>query len=741
MYARHQVASSVPITEQSTSDNDYRGIIDDLTVEIQQLKKELKRYKNPGPTQLYKDQLFETRVYGLSQKKKRELDAILGDFATSIDGSPKGSSPHKRPRASPRSRNHTDFESEGQRKHAPSSRGSSLRPTDSAYASMSTAGESSRTPLNHPILTSTQSSKRGVEDYLRDVPDGLYPQHATMTDRERKNLVVRRLEQLFTGRDYSADILKTPLVRPGGSFIMPGDIADGQVADQSSTHELFTDRHEPIREARMCPPEQQFHSRENDCHLTNSASPLDPSKDGIKTGGNDEDSVSGAKSFPPLLLLPKQRATRPRDLDPDRAQVPYENMNYIRHLDLLPPELLPTQQSSQGLDLDGEDWVSLNLLYSLAQLHLINVTPDFVRSAISENSTRLQLSTDRQKILWQSGTKDTKFTGYSSGYDTSEAYPVGNVDGSGKRQERFDSQLRTRVESFHYKPLFAQQNSSSGHLSRNGSVSSDTAAHNDNSGKSKLGLENLAWPTGKSQIHEGAITYYSGAPFCIDLTGDPTNLSQTACPPLSAQTRDNSRQPSEFVPDPRRTISGSHISYMPLTGQYQDLRQRIAAKAGGNNNEIQNPIIDINQQSSYIELDCAWNDDEQDIRQQPLEPCGLGVLPYDHFRIVVDTKRPKQDILRISEPEIGRSKQSMKGIIHQRVATRISNSIPGGSETKMTEESCPIGIEYLSWRTERLAPVPLPSPARFHPPLSTDSSMSDEDSNLSKSADDVWLSE
>ncbi|KAL4723499.1 hypothetical protein ACLX1H_009134 [Fusarium chlamydosporum] len=486
LYVRHQVASSISITAQSTRDHDYRGIIDDLTVEIQQLKKELKRYKNPGPTQLYNDELFEVRVHGLSQKKKRELDAILGDFATNVDESPKGSSPHKRARASPRSRNHTYSESAIQRKHAPSSRGSSLRPTDSTYASMSTAGESSRTPLNHLILTSTQSSKREVDDYLRDVPDGLYPQHAIMTDTERKNLVVRRLEQLFTGRDYSADILKTPLVRPGGSFIMLGDIADGQLADQSSTHELPTDSHEPIREARMCPPEQKFHTRGNDCHLTNSASPPDPSKDGIEARGNDEDSVSGVKSFPPLLLLPKQRATRPRDLDPDRAQVPYENMNYIRHLDILPPELLPTQQISQGLDLDGEDWVPLNLLYSLAQLHLINVTSDFVRSAISENSTRLQLSTDRQKILWQSGTKDSKFTGYSSGYDTSEAYSVGNVDGSGKRQQRFDSQFRTRVESFHYKPLFAQQNSSSGHVSRNGSVSSATAADNDNSGKSNL---------------------------------------------------------------------------------------------------------------------------------------------------------------------------------------------------------------------------------------------------------------
>ncbi|UZP40352.1 hypothetical protein NXS19_008168 [Fusarium pseudograminearum] len=463
--------------------------------------------------------------------------------------------------------------------------------------------------------------------------------------------------------------------------------------------------------------------------------------------------------LPHSCFCQKQRATRPCDLDPNRAQVPYENMNYIRHLDLLPPELLPRQQSSQGVDLDDEGWVSLNLLYSLAQLHLINVTPDFVRSAISENSTRLQLSTDGHKLLWQGGSKDTNFSSYSSGYDTSETPSVGNVEESEKRRERqkishftnnerqlgglgndvpaFDPQVCARVESFRYKPLFALQNSSLGHISRGGSVSSAIAADNDNLGKSSLGLENFAGSAGRWQHHEGAITYYSNAPFCIDLTGDPTNFSQTACTPSSSQTRENSQQPSDSARSPRRTTSGSYISYTPLTGQYQDLRRRISAKVGGNNNRVQDLMTDSSQQSSYIELDSVWNDDQQDIGQQLLEPCGLGVLPYDHFRVVVDTKRPKQDILRSSEPEIGRSKESIKGIIHRQVATWISDSVPGGSETKITKGSCPIGIEYLSWRTESLVPVPLPSPAGFFPPLNTNGSMSGEDSDLSTAADDI----
>jgi RNA:NAD 2'-phosphotransferase (TPT1/KptA family) len=93
-------------------------------------------------------------------------------------------------------------------------------------------------------------------------------------------------------------------------------------------------------------------------------------------------------------------------------------MNYIQHLDLLPPELLPGQQSIQDVPLDAEGWVSLNLLYNLTQLHLINVTPDLVRSAVLEISTRFQLSPDGHKIRWQGGSKHTKFSSHSSDYDS-----------------------------------------------------------------------------------------------------------------------------------------------------------------------------------------------------------------------------------------------------------------------------------------------------------------------------------
>ncbi|KAK2685910.1 hypothetical protein QWA68_016075 [Fusarium oxysporum] len=82
----------MPITTHSNRADDYRSIIDDLTLEIQQLKKELKHHKKLGPAMLHKDKLFEIKIPGLPLLKKRELETILRDFATDLEEFPDASS-------------------------------------------------------------------------------------------------------------------------------------------------------------------------------------------------------------------------------------------------------------------------------------------------------------------------------------------------------------------------------------------------------------------------------------------------------------------------------------------------------------------------------------------------------------------------------------------------------------------------------------------------------------------------
>jgi hypothetical protein len=141
---------------------------------------------------------------------------------------------------------------------------------------------------------------------------------------------------------------------------------------------------------------------------------------------------------------------------------------------------------------------------------------------------------------------------------------------------------------------------------------------------------------------------------------------------------------------------------------------------------------DESEQSNDIELDLIWNNDQQYIRQQPLQPCGLGgVVPDDHFIVFVDTKRPKQDISWASEPQTGRSNEGIERTICRWAATLTSGPVVGDSKTEAIDASRPVEIEYLSWRTERLLPAPLPSRASSFPPSSTDSSTSGEDANPS----------
>ncbi|EWZ28703.1 hypothetical protein FOZG_17575 [Fusarium oxysporum Fo47] len=310
LYTQCQVAPPLPITAYVSSADDYRSVTDDLTLEIQQSRKEIKRYKQPGPAMLHKDKLFEIKVHGLPQKKQRELEATLRDFITDLDSHAEVSSPRKCRKTSSLNRDHAYSKSGIQCNYAPSSLGSNLQPADSTYASMSAGAESSSMPSNISILTSSKTSKDTVEGYLRDVPDGL---------------------------SEGADISETPPMRPGGSFILARAVLDAQ----------------PIREARILRLDQQSRPWGNQCHSSDPGAAADCNKDNMGTECDDSGLASDSKPSSPALSLPKQRPTRAYDVDPDHAQSPSENLNYIRHLDLLPPELLSRQQSNQDNQLEA----------------------------------------------------------------------------------------------------------------------------------------------------------------------------------------------------------------------------------------------------------------------------------------------------------------------------------------------------------------------------------------------------
>jgi hypothetical protein len=755
-YNQHQLAPPKLTTARSSSADDYRSVIDDLTVEIQKLREELKRYKNTGPGMLQKDKLFEIKVHGLPKKKKRELEATLRDFASSLDGSPGAPSSQNK-----KSRHGTRDNMYSGSKHASSSSGSNFRPADSAYASMSSGAKSAGTSMSRPSMGSQAKSSEAVESYLRDIPEGLYPRHMILTEKERKKLVVRRLEQLFTGKIGGRHVVKKQSVLPSGSSAALAPIvAETQPnylsISKSSVHEpptLQTGDKGTTREARILSNEQQS---------VNNGSASNSNGDHTESGGNGNSTGSGTNPSPTITTetMPEQRPTRPLDLDPDRTQVPSDNMEYIRHLGLVPPELLAGHHE-QDVHPDAEGWVYLNLLCSLAQLHMINVTPDFVRSAVSGFSTKFQLSPDGRKIRWRGGVEGTRFSSDSSGYNSQKSPSTDDTeDGLDKKRKRqktvrstgaefqsgdssqnglkFDSGLCAPSESFHYKPLFVQQDSSGGQASADETVSSLGPAEESNVGESRWGLSGSGASGRKKRRHDGAIIYYSGVPFCTDLSGDPGDKSPTTQISSSAQVqvdKDDFKAP----PSPlQRTDSGSFMKYRPLVDRGLASIQETAMDI---DSEDPPSLTDDADDVSEIELDFTWTDNAQYIQHYPLEPCGLGgVLPEDHFMVVVSTKRCKQDDMSLVS-QLGRTPSESTDAVVRRLATMSTSSpVLGASKSLPTTGPLPVEIEYMSGRIKRLTPVSLPPPAIFFPPFSPTESTEDSDDDSDDDSDSLDMS-
>lgn len=701
-------------------------------------------------------------MHGLSSGKKRELEATLQHFASSVDGSQDASASHRKRKPLHQSARDRMYSVSGSMsKHASSPTGSNFRPSDSAYASMSIGANSSGTSLGRATTTTSSSTKpsdRKTDNGLQDVPEGLYPQRMVVTERERKKLVVRRLEQIFTGKLGSRPLQNQQAIPPIINRAPAPASSETVLQGQLTMHQPPSLLTEPAREAMILPQEQRSGHSGRKTEPTDNGSNSN-SNGGMELGSNERSSGSSNDLSPPMPPPPEQRATRPRDLDPNRLQVPSENMDYIRHLGLTRPELLKEYRKSyQSVPLDNDGWVYLNLLCSMAQLHMVNVTPKFVRAAVSEFSTRFDLSSDGRKIRWRGGTEGTHFSSDGSSHNSEKSPSSDDTDAvkdgrkrrktgrssgddprsgnSSKDASKSGLQNGTSSESFHYKPLFAHQGSPNGLTSMEDTISSLEPVGDGIVDDSRYGRSGSGTSGGKKRRRNGAIIYYSGAPFCTDLAGDPVDVSPVL--ELMSTGKDPQRR---FAPSPlQRTTSGSFINYKPLSDEGHLERLSTQMEIDGSDDE--SDLIGQDDDTNEIELDISWSKTQQFLEFRTLEPCGIGgVLPDDHFIVVVATSRPLVD----SIPEVNSSGQRAKqdenaDLIVRRFATMsTSPTLPWTSRTR--PRSAPqFEIEYVSGRIKRLAPVPLPPPAVLFPPFSSDESSSEGSEEDSDDSDDDFVS-
>lgn len=314
-----------------------------------------------------------------------------------------------------------------------------------------------------------------------------------MIEVKKMKLVVRRLEQLFTG---------------GEAAVVGGD---RRVMDQQDISRLAAAEEQ---EARLLAGEQ------------------------IDIEGNRQASLMSSprsnNQFVDSELVtaeePEQRPTRPLDLDPQREQVPEDNIEYLTHM---------TESSFKGIGMQG-GWVYLNLIINLAQLHTINVTPPFIKKAIAAASSRLELSPDGKMVRWKGNNSrdfdSSSVSGASTGQGgsagaSSEQSPgsgsAAGRDGSSGSESRLGgtsgrtsfgpavtSRSALELHKFHYRPLFARSQSFEDDSSS--AFTSDT-----DSQEQKRSSSGESRGTGSKKSDTGPIIYYKGGGFCTDLSSQP----------------------------------------------------------------------------------------------------------------------------------------------------------------------------------------------------------------------------
>ena len=733
-------------------------MIDDLTVENRKLKERLRKYEASYSAHLEKDKLFEVKIHGLPAKKKRELEETLRSFAASLDGSSDTSA-----KPLPRSAHHHTF--------VPSkntSLSSSMsRPVDSAYASISNSGPTSTSTLNRigadrGVHNQQNSKAQNVQSFLHNIPEGLFLKHSpVMTERQKKKIVVRRLEQLFTGK-------KGSIVGAHSQPLQQQEVSESAtVADRAVS--LKRSSTEGVREAYILPYEMDVGAKGH----VKLADDLSHEMNDLR-GLSD----STADVSPDSTL--EQRPTRPLDLDPDRAQIPSDNVDYIRHLGLSTPSF--GRGISSGVEANGDGWMYLNLLINMAQLHIVNVTPDFIRSAIADLSDRFQLSGDGRKVRWRDGIDGTRFSSDSDASSEHNRPPMNSdsLDGANRKRRKIDvrrfssvpidisdrnpSSWTTRQNPLAYKPLFHHRVSSSDELTSYGESESPFGygyAYADESRTGRFSRVPQLRSRGSYSISggrarrrdDGPIVFYSGAQFCTDLSGDrgilSTPLHETAVGKDSYSNHTQNALGCNLrlgAPNISRTPSGSLLPFRPFKdySKGSDIFQTSEMRP-------KTPDLVVDEDSD-LDASLEWASSRPTPAKSPISfsASGLGgTQPADHFAVKVETRRTILDIhtqaklSNFSAPGPGSRKllhtipksslQKWERPDSEEIITSGLASLYASSPPKVQlAEDLPVQTEIVSTQFSRLEPSALPAPLGYYAALS--SSDSDSEFNSSSSS-------
>ncbi|KAL8695728.1 MAG: hypothetical protein Q9224_003205 [Gallowayella concinna] len=346
----HSLLSQLELGENDP--NTFRDIIDDLTVQNKKLKRHLRRYKKYHSTGRQHDGLFEVRMHNLPSRKKHELKTVLQDFASDMYEPQSRSAAQyavSESHSLPPNSNHQPMPSAPQFTETLDSAYASVSATNVTAQTISAFSERSKIEFYNPVQLESERSPyshhRSPLATQHDIDD--------IQDTSKQEVVVKRLEQLFTGGPH--DLIKEDLIHKGDVSSDAAKLKDGRnrsmnrititrAEDGVSSSPKNTVIREPV-------PSDRVHGKNTD--------------------------ISAASIQEHVLEHTDES----------------DHLRYLRQLGVASP----IADSSSGY---SPEWLYLNLLINMAELHTLNVTPEYVRQAIRINSTRLVLSEDGRKVRW-----------------------------------------------------------------------------------------------------------------------------------------------------------------------------------------------------------------------------------------------------------------------------------------------------------------------------------------------------
>ncbi|KAF3926349.1 hypothetical protein AA313_de0202254 [Arthrobotrys entomopaga] len=509
--------SMLPTQDSEDESDVYRSVIDDLTVKNKKLKKKLRKMERLHCNELNEEKLFEIRCYGLPPSRKQELQELLQKFAAGLEEGTGGVYETKR----------SDAVSNANATSSTNPSSSSLlQNTDSAYATetrmTSLDGGSTDPPkAKLPAPGQTPGKPRTISTTTLN-PEMRPIQFAN--EMVRMKMVVKRLEQLFTGSDA---LQLNGLEKVKQQQQVAVDAAaekHGSTVDETAESGDEDDK----REAALM-------SQQQDDDLS-------------QVQSHDQRSSADASH---------QRPTRPMDLDPNRAQVAAENVEYLEQMSHSSSHKY--HKPTAAGEITG--WVYLNLINNMAQIHTLNVSLAFIKKSIRTLSDKLELSPDGNKVRWKGGFIGTRM---SSDGETSSAMESSSTGGesspgessggakvkinptpkvgkpsvktssvkglkprtSGGSSPDATASVYNTIDNFRYRPLVfhslgTQKSSSSDSSDQDCSDSASEAATNNSGGPppivdngSNIGLGDI----NKFAPLDGPVIYFGGSGFCTDLS-------------------------------------------------------------------------------------------------------------------------------------------------------------------------------------------------------------------------------